>query len=493
VRLELNARPCFALLRRGLLFSALAGVSLVSHAAGSFKNATTTGGYTVNWSPGATPNTPTTGTIVPNVGWLPTVSTGPSNVPIVKQSLPLPINNKNVVIDVEAKVKGGPKFSTAVLKFGKVLPFVGNVIAAGELVDFLKDTFDSESLTLKNNNGQLEADIVTKSFQEIGNTEYRYGPNLPWSSSMESACNDLAAFYSTQYPFSLSFVSFTTGGSNCILRMSSNGQTGVWGLLEKKPLVCPAGSQITPTGCIIESGSSRTVTEQEISDKIASASGWPSSAAPLIRKMLQAPGVEVPTDPASTATSGPSSVPGQKTTATESVKLVPGTNTPAAPGATQTDPGTKTTTTTSTTNITYQGDKVIYNTTNNTTTNITNNTTNITTNEGDKTETTEDQTPPEEKEPEDPCKFDPERIGCSKYGDPPEPGELPKKDKEISITPVDMGGPGACPAPIPFSVFGQSYALSYQPACDVAVYLKTLVLLMASVIAGYVFVGGLKS
>lgn len=458
----MNARPCFALLRCGLLFSALAGVSLISHAAanveisvnGNTKTlkfpSNTIGGYSSSYDVLYTPKT------------YDIVSTS-NSVPAIKSSVPIPItDNKNVIIDVEAKVKSGPQFSDAVLKFGKLLPVVSNVIAAAELVDFLKDTFASQSLTLKNNNGQLEADIIIDGFQ--------YGLwSDPWTQT-------------NKYIHASPPCDSWWPGSSFVQISELTGECRIGG-----------GSLTTLHRLQNPSASTRTVTEQEIADKIASASGWPSSAAPLIRKMLQAPGVEVPTDPASTATSGPSSVPGQKTTATESVKLVPGTNTPAAPGATQTDPGTKTTTTTSTTNITYQGDKVIYNTTNNTTTNITNNTTNITTNEGDKTETTEDQTPPEQKEPEDPCKFDPERIGCSKYGDPPEPGELPKKDKEISITPVDMGGPGACPAPIPFSVFGQSYALSYQPACDVAVYLKTLVLLMASVIAGYVFVGGLKS
>ncbi|MBX9935726.1 MAG: hypothetical protein K2Y10_03930 [Burkholderiaceae bacterium] len=493
MRLELNARPCFALLRCGLLFSALAGVSLASHAAGTFKNATLTGGHSINWFPSTAPNTPTNGTITPNVGWLPVVTAGPSNVPIVKQSLPLPINNKDVVIDVQAKVKGGAQLSSSVIKFGKLLPVVGNVIAAAELVDFLKDTFGSESLSLKNNNGQLEADIVTKTIDNISGKEFSVGNG--WNKSPDEACK-------TAWPGDGEVTARIVVGYVCQATWTGIGYNGTvvtivnrWQIsISSRDVPCPSGWVRQSDGsCEGQGATNRTVTEQEIADKIASSSAWPSSAAPLIRKMLQSPGVEVPTDPASTATSGPSSVSGPKTTATEPVPLVPGTNTPAAPATSPTDPGTKTTTTTSTTNITYQGDKIIYNTTNKTESSITNNTTNITINNNDtKTQTIENEPPPKE-DPKDPCEIDPERIGCSKYGTPPEPGELPKKDQSITITPVDLGGAGLCPPPIPFSVFGRSYALSYQPACDVATYAKTVVLLIASVIAGYVFVGGLKA
>ena len=126
--------------------------------------------------------------------------------------------------------------------------------------------------------------------------------------------------------------------------------------------------------------------ENEILDKIASASGWPSSSSVALAEMLKYPdtrriiqdypsnGVEI---------NGPTSVKGKSTTATEGVQLVPGTTTVAAPGTppSQTQPGTKTTTTTATHPITYSGSSVSHSTVNNTTTNITNNVTNVTTTE----------------------------------------------------------------------------------------------------------------
>lgn len=128
-----------------------------------------------------------------------------------------------------------------------------------------------------------------------------------------------------------------------------------------------------------------SLSEQEIEDAIAYASGWPRSSSVALAEMLKYPdtrriiqdypsnGVEI---------NGPTSVKGKSTTATEPVQLVPGTTTVAAPGTTTaTQPGTKTTTTTATHPITYSGSSVSHSTVNNTTTNITNNVTNVTTTE----------------------------------------------------------------------------------------------------------------
>lgn len=94
------------------------------------------------------------------------------------------------------------------------------------------------------------------------------------------------------------------------------------------------------------------------------------------------------------ALSGPSTVPGEKTTTSEAVKVQSGTTTEVTPGTgtgTDQQDGTKQTTKTTTYNITYQGDKISYTTTTTTTTNITNNTTNETSTETPKTETKEDE------------------------------------------------------------------------------------------------------
>ena len=95
-------------------------------------------------------------------------------------------------------------------------------------------------------------------------------------------------------------------------------------------------------------------------------------------------------EPAVTVT-GPSSVPGEKTTTSEPVKLIPGTTTVAPPGTAVTEPGTKTTVKDSNTKLDYSGADIKAGTSVVTNTTITNNITNQTINEGDTITETEEQ------------------------------------------------------------------------------------------------------
>lgn len=102
------------------------------------------------------------------------------------------------------------------------------------------------------------------------------------------------------------------------------------------------------------------------------------------------------------AVTGPSTVPGQKIETSTQVRVHPGTTTEVAPGAnTETQQATKTTTTTVTHNVTYNENKVTYNTTSITNTTITNNVTNQTSTTADTTKV-EDDSKVEDK-PEDPA------------------------------------------------------------------------------------------
>lgn len=86
---------------------------------------------------------------------------------------------------------------------------------------------------------------------------------------------------------------------------------------------------------------------------------------------------------------GPETIPGEKTTTSESVKLKPGTTTVADPADPVTEQGTKTTTKENTTKVSYNENTATASQTTITNTNITNNVTNQTINEGDKIEETE--------------------------------------------------------------------------------------------------------
>ena len=181
---------------------------------------------------------------------------------------------------------------------------------------------------------------------------------------------------------------YIASNGSCVVT-HSNRDTWFYNVMRRNNPACPEDATVSDGVCKpAESGPGQgPMTEQQVHDMIAENSGWPTSAAILAQKMLnEGQNIEVGTP----EVSGPSSIPGNTTTSTEPVQLNPGTNTPAAPGATNTQPGTKTTVKETKTDVKYSGNSASTNTTTNTTTNITNNITNVTTTET-KTETTEDQ------------------------------------------------------------------------------------------------------
>ena len=97
------------------------------------------------------------------------------------------------------------------------------------------------------------------------------------------------------------------------------------------------------------------------------------------------------------AVSGPSTVPGQKTTTTSQTSVNSGTTTESTPGSSNpSQPATKTVTNTTTHNNTYNNNNINQTSTTTTVTNITNNVTNQTTTINDKTETKEDNLEPKD-------------------------------------------------------------------------------------------------
>lgn len=77
------------------------------------------------------------------------------------------------------------------------------------------------------------------------------------------------------------------------------------------------------------------------------------------------------------------------------------------------------------------------------------------------------------------------------WGTPPEEGALSEQSiGPSSITPVSMGGSGACPAPIALPHNWGS--VSYQPACDMAGMIKPITLAFAWLAAVLIAVGGFK-
>ncbi len=147
----------------------------------------------------------------------------------------------------------------------------------------------------------------------------------------------------------------------------------------------------------------------------------------------------------------------------------------AGPKTTETtSTGTKVTQETST--ITYQG---------NTTTVINNTTVTNINNEGDVI----DESTTSEQGPTD-CEKNPSAIGCLELGEPPS-GDIPRKDEHWEITAESLPG-GACPGGFVWPVPGNP-EFSWQPLCDQLPKVRAVVLVLASVLAAWIVVGGFQS
>jgi hypothetical protein len=100
--------------------------------------------------------------------------------------------------------------------------------------------------------------------------------------------------------------------------------------------------------------------------------------------------------------------------------------------------------------------------------------------------------PPPEPTPGQ-CDKYPATLGCANL-DTPTAEDLSTQARNISmITPVAVGGAGVCPAPMTASFLGQNVSMSFDPLCQFANALRPLVLVLAWLSAGYIFIGGVKT
>lgn len=248
----------------------------------------------------------------------------------------------------------------------------------------------------------------------------------------------------------------------------------------------------------------KAMREDEILDHLASQSGWPSSAARALQGMLGEPSIRptlfTPDLDQNLTLEGPNSATGKTTKTTEPVQLVPGTNTVAPPGtpSSQTQPGTKTTTTTKTHPINYSGNSVSYTTNNTTNNSITNNVTNVTTNE---TKTEEIKDDKEEHMPVDSPLGDVPKLYEKKY---PEgmSGVWDAKKGEFAqtsffalieqLTPK-VGQAGSCPSwsiDLSWTPGGSMGVHQLQPPCMIWPILKLIVIISALFLARALIFGG---
>lgn len=143
------------------------------------------------------------------------------------------------------------------------------------------------------------------------------------------------------------------------------------------------------------------------------------------------------------ATTGPASITGQPTV----------TQKPNGDGT------STRTTTTPTTNYTYNNQTITYNITNNTKTEVLNQAGDVISTSNSSSSSTPEQS--------DQCKSNPDSAGCAKLGDPPT--DSPQwETRNVDFAVDDLGLPSGCPVSRTWTFHGWTLLLNYQPACDVA-------------------------
>ena len=98
---------------------------------------------------------------------------------------------------------------------------------------------------------------------------------------------------------------------------------------------------------------------------------------------------------------------------------------------------------------------------------------------------------PADEQPKDPCLDNPDRVGCLNAGSP-EDSDLSTWELPFSLTPVSIGGAGACPPDPVFTAAGQSFTIAYKPMCDAAAWLKPLILALAWFSAAGIIAGTVR-
>ena len=445
-------------------------LSLTAHATPGFLQNSTKGGFVV--MPGTPPtytvgnitNTPPTGTwqappgsgtVTYGNGAASGGAGGPAWTSRGKMPVNTPTGKATVPVDVKQPIPK-PSAAKAIGKFlGKIAGPVGWGLAAYELAEDL-------GFTLTNNDGQAGAEVWKKrpgSCTVAPCWEYYAGGGTGWQTTPQAACQARAS---------------TDGGT----------LTGV------DLLPTYSGEPLRAGICLINTGNSQLLVQprtpdtqaqvdpaamQELEDAIASQSGWPSSATRAMVDALNS-GEQVEYDSEDAETSGPASTPGPTETKQEPTSK-PGAN-PGDPDV----PGTKTTTTQSTVNNTYNGNT--YNTTVTTTTTTTYNYADGT----GKTETSTEEKKPEDK---DPCEGAQDTLGCQKLEEP-EKGQIPRADVNLTYHAESPFGGGSCPANKTMNLRGQTLVVvDWVKWCDLtATYVRPLIILLATISAFFIVAVG---
>ena len=386
-------------------------------------------------------------------------------------------------------------FGKALTAAGRIAWPIGVIITAGEIYDYMKGAGISD---LQNTPEGIKGKMAIDSYEVSDGKEYctntprinMCGAEFGYFKTKIAAANSYKDAIDIHNSGGAPHIMAQCGQNYCFATKHSPTNFVYVAYLGSRNSPCPAGSYVTPEGqCTIKSGKIVDVNQSQIEDKIAQESGWPTAAARALQSALNVPGVTIETEPPTV--SGPSSIPGTKTTTTEKVNLKPGTNTPAGPADSPVQTGTKTTTSTTTSNVTYNNSTATHNTKTSTVINITNNVTNTTTTEGEKEEVKEDDDKEEEKTE---CEKNPDALMCQDIDLDTPDVDIPKDTKNITLQEENLFGGGACPADVYFQPSGglqQMKAWDWNQSCGyITGYVKPVLILCCTFTAFMILVPG---
>lgn len=284
------------------------------------------------------------------------------------------------------------------------------------------------------------------------------GNDRSWTGSPQAACyNALNRHVEidghartatwTEVSCTLSYVNPSTGPSNTIP------------ISKRASSACPAGSWWTPAGCKLVP-SYEQVTMTDLENMIASKSGWPSKRTHEALEQAIKSGEQVQTE--TPTVTGPASKTGTTTSTDSTGKTVVSNNT---------------------TNFSYTDNRVTYNTT--TVTNTTNP-------DGTTVTGTTTTATPEAQDPDEACKANPNRVGCSEL-DTPE-GDIPRETKTLAYEELNLFGSGSCPADRSQVIAGKQLVI--VPWSEYCVWLggpfRGVLIICASMIALFIVTQGLR-
>jgi hypothetical protein len=283
--------------------------------------------------------------------------------------------------------------------------------------------------------------------------EYNQPNTGNWFPTLVAACSAGAATVSMPGPsWSATFSGVTSAGV-CQYLFTMPGDSFVGNVASSARSIPPYDTTTTTP-----------VSDDEVVNAIAAASGWPTTSA-LSKTIAEYVPYAEPVQVDATTVTGPATSIG-KTSVTNNVD------------------GSKTTTAT-TYGHTYVNNVVT--TTENAVTTVTNVDNSV--RSVSNTTTTSPDAPPTKTQ----CELAPDSIGCAKLGTPDAP-VLPKSDSGFTgITPIAFFSAATCPSPIAINALGKSFEISYQPTCNaLSDYVKPVLVICAAFMAAFVFVGGFK-